>query len=76
MAGKTPTFFIALENKCEQRLRCRVFAFIISAKGIAQGRGTIDLAPKSAGAAAKATYTMRAKMIGGNSQSTRECHVF
>jgi hypothetical protein len=34
------------------------------------------LAPKSQGAAAKKSYTMRVKMIGGSSQSTRECRAF
>jgi hypothetical protein len=76
MRGKTPTFVIELENKCEQRMRCKVFVYITSAKGPAQGRGTIVLAPKSRGAPAKKSYTMRAKMIGGSSQSARECRVF
>jgi hypothetical protein len=76
MRGKTPTFVIAMENKCEQRLRCRVFAFITSARGIAQGHGTIVLASKSHGAAAKGSYAMKARMIGGNSMSDRECRVF
>ena len=73
MKGKTPTFTIELENKCEQRLTCKVFVFVTSAKGMAQGRGTLVLAPKSAGAAAKKIYSMKVKMIGGSSQSTREC---
>jgi hypothetical protein len=69
-------FRIELTNKCEQRITCKVFAYITSAKGPAQGRGTIVLAPKSRGAAAKNSYTMKAKMNGGSSQSTRECRVF
>jgi hypothetical protein len=69
-------FRIELTNLCEQRMKCRVFAYITSAKGAAQGQGTIVLAPKSRGAAAKGTYTMKAKMNGGNSQSTRECRMF
>ena len=55
---------------------CKVFVYITSAKGPAQGRGIIVLAPKSRGAAAKNSYTMKAKMNGGSSQSTRECRVF
>jgi hypothetical protein len=74
--GKTPMFVITFQNKCEARLRCRVFAFITSARGISQGRGTIVLAPKSAGAGAKNSYAMKVKMIGGNSMSDRECRVF
>ena len=75
MNGKQPMFVIELTNKCEQRITCKVFAYITSAKGTAQGRGIILLAPKSAGALAKNSHTMKAKMVGGSSQSTRECRV-
>jgi hypothetical protein len=73
MSGRQPMFVIELTNKCEQRITCKVFAYINSARGPAQGRGTIVLAPKSRGAAAKSTYTMKTKMVGGNSISDREC---
>lgn len=73
-SGKRPNFVIELENKCEVRMTCRVFAYVTSPKGTALGRGTIVLAPKSAGAAAKNSFSMRVKMMSGNSQSTRECH--
>ena len=73
MNGKQATFVIELENKCEQRMKCRVFAYINSAKGPSQGQGTIVLAAKSRGAAAKGTFTMKTRMVDGNSQSTREC---
>lgn len=71
--GKGAGFRIELTNQCEQRMTCKVFVYITSAKGPSQGRGTIVLAPKSKGAAAKGAYTMKAKMNGGSSQSTREC---
>jgi hypothetical protein len=71
--GKGVGFRIEMTNQCEQRIACKVFVYITSAKGAAQGRGTIVLAPKSRGAAAKGAYTMKAKMNGGSSQSTREC---
>jgi hypothetical protein len=74
--GKQPVFEIELENKCEQRLKCQVFVYITSAKGPVQGRGTIVLAPKSKGAAAKGSYIIKTKMAGGSSQSARECRVF
>jgi hypothetical protein len=74
--GQGVGFRIELTNKCEQRITCKVFVYITSAKGPAQGRGTIVLAPKSRGAAAKNSYTMKAKMNGGSSQSARECRVF
>jgi len=72
-AGKTPNFVIELENKCDVRMTCRVYAYVTSPKGTALGHGTLVLAPKSAGAAAKKTFSMRVKMLSGNSQSTREC---
>lgn len=74
--GKGFGFRIELTNKCEQRIRCKVFVYITSAKGAAQGRGTIVLAEKSRGPAATGTFTMKAKMNGGSSQSTRECRVY
>ena len=75
MNGKTPMFELALTNKCERRMACKVFVYITSAKGVVQGHGRLVLAKASAGAKAKQAYTLRTKMAGGNSQSTRECHV-
>lgn len=71
-----PMFVIQLENKCEQRIQCKVFAYITSAKGAAQGHGVLKLAAKSKGSAAKQSFTMKAKMIGGSSQSARECRSY
>jgi len=71
--GQQPVLEIALENKCEQRITCKVFVYVTSAKGAAQGRGTLVLAPASRGAAAKKTFTLKVKMVGGSSQSAREC---
>ena len=76
MVGKTPTFFIELENKCAQRLACRVYAYVTSAKGATQGHGSLLLAPRAHDANGKGTFTMRVKLMGGSSQSTRECRVF
>ena len=73
---KQAVYTVELANKCEQRLKCRVDVFVISAKGTAQGHATLILAPKSKGAAAKKTYVMKVKMMGGMAQSSRECRVF
>jgi hypothetical protein len=75
MRGKQPTFVVTLENKCEQRMTCKVFTNISSAKGSATGHTTMLLGPKSSGAAAKKSYTIKVKMMGGMSQSSRECKV-
>jgi hypothetical protein len=76
MRGKQPMFEIELTNKCEQRFKCRVFAYITNAKGASQGRGTLVLRPKSSGAGAKKTYRMKTKMNGGSAQLARECRAF
>ncbi len=73
LKGKRPIFVIQLENKCDVRMVCKVFANVSSAKGNALDRGIIMLAAKSAGAKAKGTWALPVKMNGGNSQSTREC---
>jgi hypothetical protein len=74
--GRGIGFTIELVNKCEQRLKCRVFAYVTSAKGAAQGRGTLVLAPAAKGAAATKHWSMPVKMSGGSAQSARECRVF
>lgn len=71
--GKSFEYEIALENKCERRLRCEVFAYVVQAKGPSSGRATLVLEPKSHGAGAKRTYAMTVKMVGGITQTTREC---
>jgi len=76
MHGKQPIFEIELTNRCEQRFKCRVFAYITSAKGASQGRGTLVLGPKSSGAGAKKAYRMKTRMNGGGAQLARECRVF
>ena len=74
--GKFAVYTVELENKCEDRLKCRIDVFVISAKGPSQGHTTMTLAPKSDGAAAKKSYALRVRMLGGMAQSTRECRVF
>ncbi len=73
LSGKTPTYVIALENKCEKRLRCKVYASVMSAKGNAQGHATLTLAPHAQGPKAKQSYVLKVKMMGGIAQSGREC---
>ena len=74
--GRGIGFTIELTNKCEQRLKCRVFAYVTSAKGAAQGSGTLLLAPAAKGQAATKRWSMPVKMAGGSAQSARECRVF
>ena len=74
--GNNAVYTVELENKCEQRLKCRVYVNVSSAKGSAQGQATLILAPHSRGAAAMKSYALKVKMLGGMAQSSRECQVF
>ena len=56
-------------------MKCRVYVYVISAKGPVRGHATLVLAPKSDGAAAQKTYALKVKMLGGMAQSARECRV-
>lgn len=73
MHGKSPAFVIALTNKCEKRLRCKVNVNVTNAFGSAQGHATLLLAPHAAGAAATKTYSLKVKAMGGMAQSSRQC---
>ena len=74
--GKNQFYVQTLENKCEARLKCAVFVYQLNARGPTQGRSTLILGPKSAGAAAKKSYTLKVKGAGGMSTAARECRVF
>jgi hypothetical protein len=74
--GNSAVYTVELANKCEQRLKCRVYVNVSSAKGAAQGQATLILAPHSRGAAASKSYVLKVKMLGGMAQSSRECRVF
>jgi hypothetical protein len=69
-------FIVALENACEQRVTCEVFANIRTARGSKRGHGTLVLAAKSAGAEAKKSYRMRIKVAGGMAQVERQCKAY
>ena len=63
---------VDLANRCAEPIDCRVFVYVTTAKGAAQGRGHLHLA--GAGEPrAKQRFTMRVPMAGGSVQSAREC---
>jgi hypothetical protein len=74
--GAAVTYVIGLENKCDKRLSCKIFAYVVGARGPASGQTTMILGGKSNGAAAKKTYTMKVKAAGGMAQVSRECREF
>ncbi len=64
--------YIELTNACREPVICRVFAYVTTAKGAAQGRGTLRMDGKDS-AHAKRRWTMRVPMRGGSIQLAREC---
>jgi hypothetical protein len=70
---KGPHFSMTLTNKCEERLTCKVWGYIVTARGPTQGQTVMHLAPKSAGAAASKTYLFRVKVAGGSAEVAHRC---
>jgi hypothetical protein len=65
-----------LENKCEARIKCRLYIHAVHSKGDTLGRATLTLGRKSEGAAAKRTYVLKVPSAGGMTTSTRECRAY
>ena len=74
--GQRISFVITLENKCEKRLKCEVFAYVIGAQRPSSGHAELVLGAKSSGGAAKKSYTMGVKAAGGTAQISRACETF
>jgi len=74
--GRVITFVIGLQNKCDKRLRCRIDAYVVGAKGPSSAQTIMILGAKSSGASAKKIYAMPVKAAGGTAQVSRECRVF
>lgn len=74
--GGTVTYLIGIENKCDKRLKCKIDAYVVGAKGPASAQTTMILGPASSGAAAKKSYPMKVKSVGGTAQVSRDCRVF
>jgi hypothetical protein len=76
LANGRPTYEVTLENKCEQRLRCTVKLYVTTAAGPSHGRATLTLAPHAAGEAARKSYVLKVKDMGGMAQGSRDCQAF
>jgi len=74
--GAKVTYVIGLQNKCDKRLRCKIYAYVVGAKGPSSAQTTLILGAVSSRAAAKGTYAMPVKAAGGTAQVSRECRVF
>ena len=71
--GKRIFYEVALENKCEKKLRCQVFVNIMNSHGGANGHRTLVLAAKADGEAAKRSYRIATSEASGMIQVSREC---
>jgi len=75
MHNGAPAYVITLENKCEQRFRCKVAVNVTNAFGSAQGQATLRLGPHAAGDVARKTWAFKVKQLGGMAQESRQCEV-
>jgi hypothetical protein len=71
--GKAITYVIGLTNTCDKRIKCKIAAYVVGAKGPASGHATLILGAQSSGAAAKKSYAMKVKAAGGTAQVSRDC---
>ena len=71
--GKAATFEVDLVNTCEMRLKCTVDAFVIGARGQAQGHGTLILEPAPKGQYTRKAYVMKVKSAGGMANVSHSC---
>lgn len=71
--GKAASFEIELQNSCDVRLKCTVDAFIIGARGQAQGRGTVILAAAAKGQTSRGVYAVKVKSAGGMANISHSC---
>src|SRR5262245_58922155 len=72
--GRNASYVIELQNNCERRLKCEVSAFITTAKGQVSGESILILAPKSAGAASRQTYSIPLRQASGMANTSYKCN--
>ena len=73
MQGKTPVYEMTLQNACAQRIRCRVYLNVATARGSSRGEATLLLDGGHQGAPATKSYALKVKMLTGIAQGAREC---
>jgi hypothetical protein len=71
--GTAITYVIGIANTCDKRIKCKIDAYVVGAKGPASGHTTMTLGAQSSGAAAKKSYAMKVKAAGGTAQVSRDC---
>lgn len=73
MHGKTPVYEMTLQNTCAQRIKCRVYLNVETARGSNRGEATLFLDGGHQGAPATKSYALKVKMLTGMAQAAREC---
>lgn len=73
MQGKTPVYEMTLQNSCAERVKCRVFLNVETARGSTRGEATLVLDGRKQGAPPTKSYALKVKMLSGTAQGAREC---
>ena len=75
MQGKVPVYEMTLQNACAERIKCRVFLNIETARGSSRGEATLVLEGRKQGEPPTKSYALKVKMLTGMAQAARECKV-
>jgi hypothetical protein len=71
--GMAIAYVIGVANTCDKRIKCKINAYVVGAKGPASGETTMILGVQLSGAAASKSYAMKVKASGGTAQVSRDC---
>ena len=73
MQGKTPVYEMTLQNTCAERIKCRVYLNVETARGSTRGEATLVLEGRKQGEPPTKSYALKVKMLTGMAQAAREC---
>lgn len=75
MQGKTPVYEMTLQNSCAERIKCKVYLNVETARGATRGEATLVLDGRKQGEPPTKSYALKVKMLSGMAQGARECKV-
>jgi hypothetical protein len=75
MHGKTPVYEMTLQNTCAQRIKCRVYLNVTTARDQVRGEATLVLDGRKQGAPPTKSYALKVRMLSGMAQGARGCRV-
>ena len=73
MQGKTPVYEMTLQNACAERIKCKVYLNVDTARGPSRGEATLVLEGRKQGEPPTKSYALKVKMLSGMAQGAREC---